>query len=176
MQQTVTPDSTGPHSWDQRSFLSGGLISVCVHAVILLIASISLRGCENGAPSDAGGREYREIGLAAAPDNSAVVSDAPSPTPQDSDSDTPTDEQTQPTEDALPNEVPDVNSLLQGTADSDQTSDNDSSRTDIPQIVGSGFPLAGVSAGGGLPELIPPARPGRATPARLLPARTPPRS
>ena len=46
------------------SLVSSGLVSVMAHALMLTIAGLTFRGCEKQAPAEAGGRDFREIGIA----------------------------------------------------------------------------------------------------------------
>lgn len=151
-----------PNGAEQRgpwSLLPGSIISVCIHVTLLLLASYSLRGCEQSAPAEAGGRAYREIGLAVVPDASSDPSQETATNPQDSEADTASeDEQQAETQDSLPDQAPDISKLL--NQDSESTSQNDASAdgsSDAPDTVGIGLPAGGLTlSGDGIPELIRP--------------------
>jgi hypothetical protein len=52
------------------ALLPSSLVSLAVHLGVLIVAGMSLRGCDRGVPVEAGGRDYREVGLAVIPDHS----------------------------------------------------------------------------------------------------------
>lgn len=157
---------------ERWSLLPGGIASVCVHAVLLIVAGMSLRGCEKSAPIEAGGRDFREIGLAVLPDHSESASENSPATPQDGQAELPSETEDAPIEQpVLPTEAPDIAKLLgqqQSTESNAQPADADRS---ISDIIGPGIPLGGLpAAGGGIPELIRPrARPGQGAAGSLTP-------
>lgn len=141
-----------------RSLLPSSLISLTVHVAILIFAGMSLRGCETGAPSAAGGQDFREIGLAYVNDNSDDVSDISAQNPHDTDVVQPSVPDPQPqVQPRIPTEVPSVSELLnQNRSTSESTTANDS-EVDLSQTIGPGQPISGLpEMGGGLSEMIRP--------------------
>jgi Mg-chelatase subunit ChlD len=63
-----------------RSLLPSGVLSVVVHAVTVAITCLAARGCDVGIQADAGGEEFRTVGLVAksedASDRSETLSSA----------------------------------------------------------------------------------------------------
>ncbi|MEQ9412126.1 MAG: hypothetical protein RIK87_30730 [Fuerstiella sp.] len=166
--QTSKSVPSAPSDW--RSLWPGGLVSLCLHAVLLVLASISLRGCERGAPAQAGGRDYREVGLAVVPDRSEPAAEQAQQNPQDQTADTPAEQLPEESEvptQSLPTEAPDVADLLgqQSTAAA-----TPSERT-LPDTIGPGMLPGGLpQAGAGIPELIRPrAAPGQGAAGSLTP-------
>ena len=52
-----------PDSEASGHFLLGSVVSLTLHAVLLLLAAMLLRGCQQGSPGTAGGEVFREVGL-----------------------------------------------------------------------------------------------------------------
>lgn len=126
-----------------------------VHALILIVAGVSLKGCEKGAPAEAGGREFRDIGLAVLPDSSQPSDNPHQETPQDAESDTPSElENEQVVQNSIPTEAPNLAELL-NQQNADRTSEADNA--EHPEVVGAGLPTGALpEAGTGIPELIRP--------------------
>lgn len=138
-----------------RSMLPSGLVSICIHATILAIASFTLRGCEKGAPAQAGGLNYREIGLAVVPSEAAEPSEDRSPAPQDADAEAPSENKpTDRVQDSIPTEAPNIADLL--SQNSDSPKDNEKT-SESREVIGAGLPAGGLTlTGDGIPELIRP--------------------
>lgn len=134
--------------------LPSSLISLSIHLAILVFASLSLRGCDRGAPAPAGGQDFQEIGLAVLPSNStntenpAATNSAesePQPLPQ-----------IPPQPPSVPDDAPSVTELLNDNASSAVTNPAETS-VDLASTIGPGRPVGGVpEPGGGLAELIRP--------------------
>ena len=141
-----------------KAMLPSSLLSVAVHALILLMAGLSLRGCEKGAPVEAGGRDYREIGLAFVPDQSPAETEQPAQNPQDAVEVQPSDADPLSLErPVVPTEAPKLTELLGREPSSVESTDSANPVLEVPNIVGAGTPIGGLpTAGGGLPELIRP--------------------
>ena len=133
------------------SLVSSGLVSVMAHALMLTIAGLTFRGCEKQAPAEAGGRDFREIGIATIPDASRP-NDSDEAQPQEVEEDR---EDKQLTEEAfsqaIPSEIPNINQLLNQTGDSSAQNKSPSEN-----LIGAGLPENGLPAGGSIPELIRP--------------------
>ncbi len=139
------------------SLLPGSVVSLAVHGLVLIVASISLRGCENGAPAEAGGQAYREVGLSRVPSNSEPSTED-NTTPQDDVSEQPSEDEEPPTDhEVIPTEAPNISELLN---QSQSPSDAVNSESNAPEVIGIGIPLAGLPpAGMGIPDLIRAPRP-----------------
>ncbi|MCR9197541.1 MAG: hypothetical protein NXI04_02755 [Planctomycetaceae bacterium] len=142
-----------------RAILPSGLISVCVHATILIVAGMSLRGCDQGVAVPPGGQPFREVGLAVINDGATEETNTPLADSQ-SDAETvqPSDVETETTETAepvvptdVPADVPSVAELLgQQPFESQVTAP--AAMSDLPQTIGPGTPIGIPSASsGGLP-------------------------
>lgn len=135
--------------------------------VVLVIAGVSLRGCQTAPPATAGGLDYREIGLAVVPDQSITAADTSVPTPQDSDAEAPSEDESiqDSVSDALPRQTPEVSELLPTSAEPVTEA------LPFPDLVGTGAqadPLS--SAATSLPDLMrPKANPGAGPAGSLTP-------
>ena len=140
-----------------RALLPSSLISMGVHITVLLLVGLSFRGCDHGPPVQAGGQNFREIGLAIVNDNSTPVSDLPAQNPQDTDVVQPAVPEPQaPQRSVVPTEVPNVSELLNQNRIKSNSTDSDS-QVDLSNTVGPGRPIGGLpEVGGGLVELIRP--------------------
>ncbi len=141
-----------------RSLLPSSLISLSVHVIVIITAGLTMRGCDNAAPSASGGQDFREIGLAFVNDSSDAVSDIAAQNPHDTEDVRPSvpDPQLQ-QQPVVPTEVPNVSELMnQSQSTSDATAEADS-QFDFSNTIGPGRPISGVpEIGGGLSELIRP--------------------
>ena len=149
--------SQHPSSWI-RAILPSSLVSLSVHVAILILAGMSLRGCDSGPPVEAGGREFREIGLAVIPDAAEALSQQPAQNPQNTDIEQPSEENAKanPAEQIpIPTEAPNVAELLGHNRVSDAQSTTESTQKPL-NIIGVGEPVGGLPAIGGLTELIRP--------------------
>jgi hypothetical protein len=169
-------ESAGFHiSW--RTLLTGGLGSVLLHIAVLVIVSVSLRGCQKASSGQAGGERFRDVGLfvvdgideGAADEGHAsgaaedqVTQPLSDPSPDTSDHKNSAVADTADASDRLPTEAPSINQLFNLT-ENDSTSDGASSST-LPLLPGRGDPPGGQRppAGGGAGSLIQPAESGGA--------------
>lgn len=151
--------SASPQKSVLRAILPSGLISICVHATILIVAGMSLRGCDQGVAVPPGGQPFREVGLAVINDGATEETDTPLADSQ-SDAQTvqPSEVETEATDTAepevpsdVPTDVPSVAELLgQQPFESQVTAP--AAMSGLPQTIGPGTPIGMPSAaGGGLP-------------------------
>lgn len=129
-----------------RSLLPGSIGSLAVHLVILLVASVSLRGCQEAQTGEPGGEVYREIGLfvvdgSDTPSESETgtgrdAMDNPSPSPDVPAVDSTTAQTSQAS--VLPEQAPDLNQLL----NEPNTADGSKAAADLPRVIGPGAPLS----------------------------------
>lgn len=170
---------TATFASSSRSLFTSSAGSMLAHGLILVLVSLSLRGCQKVGPGTPGGEPFRDVGLVvlegvdggAAEEGLApgAGSDAETQQAQDQTSDAPSEnnmaEGQANTSERLPSEVPDVTNLLQ-TSDTEAGDPGDSTST-LPPLIGPGNPIGGVSrpAQGGGSGLIKPTEAGGA--ARL---------
>ena len=163
--------------FSRSSLLTSGFGSLLIHLSIVLIASLSLRGCQTVGSGAPGGEVFREIGLVvsdgvdggsaeegmapgAGDDNHDQISQDSST--QQTNQNTPADGQA-PTQERLPSEVPEVANLL---TSSEETSEGEGdSSAKFPALIGPGQPIGGTkrSAQGGGSQMIQPAEAGGAS-------------
>ncbi len=145
--------NSSPPVW--KSLLPSSVGSLTLHVLMLLFAGWSLRGCQQGQPAEAGGENFRDIGLAIISDSSAAVTDLPADQTQDTDIVQPA--AAVPPQDVVPQEAPSVAELLGQT---DQSATDSATRdflNELPAVIGPGAPLAGLAGDeGGVPDLIQP--------------------
>lgn len=165
-----TPQRTSPSSTASsdgrpsllRAILPSGLISVCVHITIMIVAGLSFRGCDQGVAVPPGGRPFREVGLAVINDGATEETNTPladshseAETVQPSDvqaEPTETAEPTEPTEPNVPTAAPSVAELLGQQPFKSQVT-TPSAMSELPQTIGPGTPIGLPSAAGGsLPQ------------------------
>jgi Ca-activated chloride channel family protein len=169
-------ESAGFHvSW--RTLLTGGLGSLLLHVAVLVIVSVSLRGCQKASSGQAGGERFRDVGLfvvegideGAADDGNApgaaddrVTQPVTDPSPDVSDREHSPVADSANANDRLPSEAPSVNQLFNMT-DNDSAADGTSSST-LPQLPGPGDLPGGQlrPAAGGASSLIQPSESGGA--------------
>lgn len=142
-------DITDQRRFVWQSLIPSSVLSVCVHLLILIIAGSSLRGCEEGVLAQAGGPQYRDIGLTVIPDASDQLTDVPEENPTESEVERPSVQTPSP---RVPQEAPTVADLLD--RNSEQQNPVTHQSPDLPQTIGPGHPLSGLN---GIPELIRPA-------------------
>ncbi|MEZ6062139.1 MAG: VWA domain-containing protein [Planctomycetaceae bacterium] len=151
----VKPTALQADTTAWKSLLPSSLGSLVLHVLVLLLAGWSLRGCQQGQPADAGGEQFRDIGLTAINDSSDAVSDRPADQPQDADVIQPASQR--PPQDVVPQEAPTVAELLGKTDLQSTNSSTAAMLNEVPAVIGPGAPLAGLSGTqGGVPELIQP--------------------
>ena len=153
----MQPQTASPRI-EKWSLLPCSLASLCVHALILIIAGMSLRGCDKGAPSAAGGRDYREIGLAIVPNSAANPAENSSTDSQNGEAEQPTEQpQHRPVQEALPTEVPSAAEMLGHDQPNESEAQAENADRELPETIGPGAPIGGLpSVGTGIPELIRP--------------------
>lgn len=157
---------------DRRiAWWASGLVSCAIHAAVIAVTAVTLRGCQTAPPAVAGGLDFREIGLAVVPDDSLTPADDPTVSPQDSTAETPSEDQTDAIDEAdvLPTEQPDLSSVLP-PADRPPTQ-TPSEASPFPELVGTGASSESLpAAAASLPDLMrPPARTGAGAGGSLTP-------
>lgn len=142
-----------------KSILPSSLASVCVHALIVVIAGMSLRGCEQGVPVEAGGQKFRQIGLAVINDQSTAETDVAAQNSQE-DADVEQPSEVEPTSEqspVVPTQAPSVAELLGKNPFETEADAMSNASNDLASVIGPGTPIGGApNAGGGLPDLIRP--------------------
>lgn len=161
----------------RRSFFAGWAVSLTVHAGLFVIVGLTLRGCQHGSAGQAGGEEFRDIGLVVVEgvdDGAAAAGVAPGAgdasvtqplqqqQPDESLTETAVSGRQQ---NRVPTEAPDFASLLsRNPVNSDSPADGavDSS---MPQLIGPGEFIGGGRApsSSGASSLIKPTEAGGAT-------------
>ena len=146
-----------------RSLLPGSVGSLCVHLLVLLIVSTSLRGCQKGLPGDSGGEVFRDVGLFvvdgeaddAADGDASATADLPTDSsindvPRESDESQLSEQMTETPapRNVLPSEAPRLSDLLADNPPVDNSGESTGS-FDLPSLIGPGTPLSGLPAAGG---------------------------
>lgn len=146
-----------------RSLLPGSLGSLCIHALVLLIVSTSLRGCQKGLSGDSGGEVYREVGLfvveGEATDNAdgdssdngdAATNSATEDVPRESLEPQPSEHLTETPlpQNVVPSDAPRLSDLLADNRPVDNAGES-TGTFDLPSLIGPGAPLSGLPATGG---------------------------
>lgn len=162
-------------SW--RSLCAGGFGSLLLHIAVILIVSLSLRGCQKVGSGDPGGEPFRDVGLFVleGAEGAAETGLAPGVGDQTETQEARDQTSKQPsrknvsdghsdTAERLPSEAPDVADLL-NMSDSPASTSGESSG--LPALIGPGNPIGGIRrpAQGGGSGLIEPTEAGGA--ARL---------
>lgn len=125
------------------SLLPSGLASIAVHGLILFIMLQTLRGCERGVSSDAGGEEFRTVGLTPLSHSAHEETSLDAPPAEDPAEQQPAEtvEQTAVADTAVPQQAPDASQLL-NHADASPAAE----AMEQPRVIGPGAPLAGLVA------------------------------
>lgn len=125
-----------------QSLLPSSLASIAVHGLLLFLMLQAVRGCDKGVSSDAGGEEFRTVGITplAPPADRQTDRDAP-PTDDSADSQPVESDAVEDVEAAVPQEAPSVKQLL--NQDDRSTADETIER---PNVIGPGAPLDGLIA------------------------------
>ena len=119
------------HSW-----LPSTVLSAAIHGVVIAFTLWAMRGCEQGAPSETGGEQFRTIGLAALPDRGSdedtgrLQDSSDQQTPREGDLDA-----TRRAAAAIPRQAPIIDDLL-------NRSDVDDRQR--PDVIGPGRALHGL--------------------------------
>ena len=125
-----------------RALLPSSAISLCVHLIVVVVAGMSLKGCEQGVPVQAGGAEFHEIGLAfvndTADNNTAIAAANPS----DADIEQPAEAESEDVikQEELPTEAPNIEALLNPSTVNSQSPSTVPSPLDLTNIIGVGSP------------------------------------
>jgi hypothetical protein len=140
-------------TWNLRELLPSGLISLILHAVLLFLATMALRGCQQGMTGETGGEVFRRVGIVDSEQDGLSeqagthgTEDVPSESENSLESNPVTDAESQ-----VPAEAPGLNFPTEGNV-TDASDGETSSTSDLPPLIGPGAPLSGLppSAGGGL--------------------------
>lgn len=123
-----------------RALIPSGAISICIHAILVVVAGMSLKGCEQGVPVQAGGADFHEIGLATINDSSDNNTSIAAANPADSEVEQPAEadavDDTKVEE--LPTEVPNIEELLNPSVVHSNSSSTVPSPMDLADIIGNG--------------------------------------
>jgi len=164
-----------PNTAASGNFLLGSFVSLAVHLLLLVLATLLLKGCQQGSPGTAGGEVFREVGLFVVegsedgrgdvglqPD--AGSDDQTQPAPRNTATATSAASQTAVAENAagrVPQQIPDTGTLR----DPEQTGAEDGSQSaPLSGLIGPGSANTGRSGGsaGGSESLIQPLQSGGA--------------
>lgn len=139
-----------------RDLLPGGVVSLALHVVLLLAATAWLRGCQQGMTGETGGEVFREIGIVAMDSDGRLDQPADGADPDSANEApaTPNPPEFDPSE-VLPDEPPQLDQFLnRPPAESPAAAGHSDLR--LPDLIGPGAPLGGLTPSGGS-GLIPPA-------------------
>lgn len=127
--------------------IPGSLTSVVIHVALFVLVNLSLRGCEQGVPVQAGGAEFHEVGLAMVNDEADHNTETPAANPSESEQEQPAepDAQDQSQEEVVPTEVPSLDQLLNPSDSVSESATEAPKPLDIASIIGSGQPIAAPS-------------------------------
>ncbi|MCP4174116.1 MAG: hypothetical protein GY758_25470 [Fuerstiella sp.] len=141
------------------ALLPGSMISLAVHLAVLVVAGMSLRGCDRGVPVEAGGRDYREVGLAVIPDRSDRNTSTPRQNPHDVEPEQAADPVARlQTQKSIPTEAPTISELLATEPSPNQASSPLAVAMDLSKTIGPGEPIGSpATLQGGIPPQIRPA-------------------
>ncbi|HQX50626.1 MAG TPA: hypothetical protein PLR25_12000 [Planctomycetaceae bacterium] len=160
----------------RRSLLAGSAVSLTIHAVLFLTAGMLLRGCQQGSTGQAGGEVFRDVGLfvvQGVDDGAANVglvegagdSDVTQPAPEQQPDDSTTDQSIPDRQrNRVPNQAPDIASLLSDNPFDSASTSNGASDSSLPPLIGPGEAIGGSRAqsSGGAGSLIQPSEAGGA--------------
>lgn len=123
-----------------RALLPSSAISLGVHLILVVVAGMSLKGCEQGVPVQAGGAEFHEIGLAVINDSSDNNTAIAAANPSDADIEQPADANAEDItrQEELPTEAPNIEALLNPSFVDSQSPSTVPSPMDLADIIGSG--------------------------------------
>ncbi|MEP3477782.1 MAG: hypothetical protein ABJZ55_00900 [Fuerstiella sp.] len=134
----MTESATAPSGL--RALLPSGAISICVHLILVVVAGMSLKGCEQGVPVQAGGAEFHEIGLAfindTADNKTAIAAANPSDTEIEQPAEAEAEDVTK--QEELPMEAPNIEALLNPSTANSQSPSTVPSPLDLSNIIGVG--------------------------------------
>lgn len=131
-----------------RALLPSGAISICIHLIFVVVAGMSLKGCEQGVPVQAGGAEFHEIGLAVINDSSDNNTNIAASNPSDTEVVQPAevDAEDVTKEEDLPTEAPNIEALLNPSAVAANSQSTVPSPMDLADIIGSGSAASAVAS------------------------------
>lgn len=127
-----------------KALLPSGAISISIHCILVVVAGVSLRGCEQGVPVQAGGAEFHEIGLAVISDSADNNTATPAVNPSDSDVEQPAEADAEDLTkvDDIPTEAPSLDQLLNPSTSPSSADTQIPKPLDLENILGSGRPLS----------------------------------
>lgn len=149
--KTITVQIDVPWS----SFFAGSATSLVLHAAMLVLVSMTLRGCRMGSSGEAGGEPAREVGLFLVDGVDGGRSDVGvAPGAGDADVTVQVDEHqgedssvdaaaSNQSSDRVPTDAPDVSTLL-NLSGSDSSNGSGSASSAVPPLIGPGEPFAGI--------------------------------
>ena len=131
---------SGPDHSKLKSLLPSGAISICIHLVLVVVAGMSLKGCEQGVPVKAGGAEFHEIGLAFVNDSSDNNTNTPAVNSTDVDVEQPAEADASDVikADELPTVAPSLEHLLNPSTANSPSPSTIPSPLDLENILGNG--------------------------------------
>ena len=160
-------------SW--RTFVASSVASLLLHGSVLLLVSLTLRGCQKASSGESGGEPFRDVGLfivegvdggladagvAAGAGDASVTQKAK----EQADSDSPFDTaDSDSSSERVPTEAPDISTLLNLSTNDSSDGDGSASST-LPPLIGPGDPIGGIQRpkNGGSASLIKPSESGGA--------------
>lgn len=131
-----------------RALVPSGAISICIHAILVVVAGMSLKGCEQGVPVQAGGAEFHEIGLAVINDSADNNTNTAATNPTDTEVEQPAEADAEDVtkEEELPTEVPNIEELMNPSAVHSNSPSTVPAPMDLESIIGSGNTTSSTAA------------------------------
>ncbi|HIE96173.1 MAG TPA: hypothetical protein EYQ63_03965 [Fuerstia sp.] len=141
------------------ALLPSSLVSLAVHLVVLLVAGMSLRGCDKGVPVEAGGRDFRQVGLVVISDHSNQNTSTPRQNPHDVEQENAADPVALPeTVTSIPTKAPTISELLATESANTRVSNPLAVAMDLSKTIGPGEPIGSTAnLQAGIPPQIRPA-------------------
>ncbi|MCP4782475.1 MAG: hypothetical protein GY903_27660 [Fuerstiella sp.] len=141
------------------AMLPSSLVSITIHLVVLMVAGMSLRGCDKGVPVEAGGRDFRQVGLVVIPDHSNQNTSTPRQNPHDVEQENAADPVVRPESvTSIPTKAPTISELLATESANSRSTSPLAVAMDLSKTIGPGEPIGGTtSLQGGIPPQIRPA-------------------
>ncbi|MEO2014753.1 MAG: hypothetical protein ABGZ53_10320 [Fuerstiella sp.] len=152
----LPPRNTGSRL---AAMLPSSMVSIAVHLVVLLVAGLSMRGCDKGVAVEAGGRDFRQVGLVVISDHSNQNTSTPRQNPHDVEQENAADPVARPeTVASIPTKAPTISELLAIESANSRSANPLAVAMDLPKTIGPGEPIGGTtSLQGGIPPQIRPA-------------------
>lgn len=140
-----------------RVLFPSSAISITIHAIFMVVAGMSLRGCEQGVPVQAGGAEFHEIGLAVVNDSGDNNTAIPAANPSESEVEQPAepDAEDMTKVDEVPTEAPSLDQLLNPSTTPSSSNTQIPTPLDLENIIGSGQPMSTTSDSSTAPQQQP---------------------